>query len=101
MRIAILSDRIPPENIGGAGQVAWTLARGLRNVGHEVHVIAATPGVSFEESREGIPTYHLHSRYPRRLMFWLGVYNPQTIGPLRALLKRIKPDVVNAHNVHF
>ncbi len=78
MRIAILSDRIPPENVGGAGKVAWSLACGLRDAGHDVHVIAATPNAAFEAIREGIPTYHLHSRYPKRLMFWTSMKPTQT-----------------------
>lgn len=100
MRIVLLSDRIPPENRGGAGRVAWALARGLRDAGHEVHVIAATPGAPFEQVREGIATYHLHSRYPARLRAYLSLVNPQTAGALRRLYERLGPDMVNAHNVH-
>lgn len=101
MRIVLLSDRIPPENRGGAGRVAWMLAQGLRDLGHEVHVIAATPGAPFEAQRDNIPTYHLHSAYRQRFIAYRAVYNPQTIGPLCALLRRLQPDVVNAHNVHI
>ncbi len=100
MRILILSDTIPPENRGGAGRVAWQLARGLQTAGHDVHVVAATRGAPFEEVRDNIPTYHLHSAYPRRFVAYLSLYNPQTIEPLRRLYKRLKPDVVNAHNIH-
>lgn len=101
MRILILNDKIPPENVGGAGRVAWNLAVGLRDRGHEVHVIAATEGPAFEELREGIPTCHIHSRYPPRFQAWLSLWNPQTAGPLRRLYERIRPDVVNAHNIHY
>ncbi len=100
MRIVLLNDRIPPENVGGAGRVAWSLALGLHRAGHEVHVIAATKGQPFEQVREGIPTYHLHARYPERFQHWLNVYNPQTVGALQKLLARLRPDVLNAHNIH-
>lgn len=100
MRILLLNDRIPPENRGGAGEVLWRLALGLRDIGHEVHVAAATPDAPFRETREDIPTYHLHSRYPERWRAYLSLYNPQTVGPLAALYDEIQPDVVNAHNVH-
>lgn len=100
MKIVLLSDRIPPENVGGAGRVTWALATGLRAAGHDIHVIAATSGQPFEEVRDGIPTYHLHAQISERWRYWLSVYNPQTIAPLRALLLRLHPDVVNAHNVH-
>ena len=100
MHIALLNDRIPPENRGGAGEVVWRLALGLRAAGHRVTVICATDGPSFEETREGVPTFHLHSRYPDRWHAYLSLYNPQTVEPLRRLLETLKPDVVHAHNVH-
>jgi glycosyltransferase involved in cell wall biosynthesis len=100
LRILILSDRIPPENKGGAEVVAWNLAKGLQRIGHEVHVIAATNGEAFAEEREGIPTYHIHSRYPERFQAFLSLYNPQTVRHLRRLYWRIQPDVLNAHNIH-
>ncbi len=100
MRILILSDRIPPENIGGAEKVTWALARGLHEAGHEVHIIAATPGAAFEASRDGIPTYHLHVRYPPRLRAYFALANPQVSGPLGRLYARIQPDVVSAFNIH-
>jgi glycogen(starch) synthase len=100
MKIAILSDRIPPENAGGAERVAWSLACALRDSGHAVHVIAATAGPAFREVRAGIPTYHISTQIPVRLRAWQGVYNPVALGPLRELFTEIHPDVVNAHNVH-
>ena len=101
MKILLLNDRIPPEGQGGAESVAWRLARGLSAAGHEVLVAAATELAPFEETRAGIRTFHVHSRYPERFRAWLSLRNPQATGALRALLGRIKPDVVNAHNIHF
>jgi glycosyltransferase involved in cell wall biosynthesis len=100
MRILVLSDRIPPENAGGAEKVAWSLARGLRDAGHEVHAIATTKEASFEAVREGIPTYHIHVRYPSRFNAYFALYNPQVAQPLRDLYTRIRPDVVSAFNIH-
>ncbi len=100
MHIALLTDRIPPENRGGAGEIVWRLALGLRQAGHAVTVIAATDGPPFDERRAGISTYHLRSRYPDRWQAYLSLYNPQTVAPLRRLLTTLRPDVVHAHNVH-
>jgi glycosyltransferase involved in cell wall biosynthesis len=100
MRIVLLNDRIPPENRGGAGIVVWRLAFALSDAGHDVHIIAATEKAPFDEVREGIPTYHLHVRYPERWRAWLSLYNPQVAKPLKSLLQRLAPDVVHAHNIH-
>lgn len=96
MRIVMLCDRIPPENHGGAEKIAWTLARGLQDAGHEVHVIAATDRPDFEELREGIATYHLHTRIPARLKQYTVLWNPQVLGKLKRLYARLQPDVVSA-----
>ena len=101
MRIVLLSDRVPPEGMGGAENLAWGLARGLHAGDHDVHVIATTPGEPFEQIRDGIPTIHLHAGYPERWRGWLSLWNPQTIPALRRTLRRLRPDVVNAHNIHF
>jgi glycosyltransferase involved in cell wall biosynthesis len=100
MRILLLNDRIPPENRGGAGEIVWRLACALRDASHEVHVAASTLDKPFTESRDGIPTYHLHVHYPERWRAWLSLYNPQTAKPLQQLYQRIQPDIINAHNIH-
>lgn len=100
MRILLLNDRIPPENRGGAGEVFWRLACALRDNGHDVHVITATPDAAFNDVRENIPTYHIHVKYPQRWRAWLSLYNPQIVKPLRNLYQQIQPDVINAHNIH-
>lgn len=101
MKILLLNDQIPPEGKGGAESVVWRLARGLAAAGHETHVIATTPGAPFEERRAGIPTYHIRAAYPERFRAWLSLWNPQTVGAIHKLLRRLQPDVVNAHNIHY
>ena len=101
MKILLLNDQIPPEGKGGAESVVWRLARALAATGHEPHVIATTPGDAFEETRDGIPTYHIRAAYPERFRAWFSLWNPQTVGAFGGLLRRLKPDVVNAHNIHY
>jgi len=101
MRIVLLNDRIPPEGKGGAESVVWRLALGLSQAGHDVHLIVSTAKESFEDVRNGIPTYHLHADFRKRFRAWYSLWNPQTIQAFRDLLQRIQPDVVNAHNIHF
>lgn len=100
MNILLLNDRIPPEGRGGAEAVVWRLALGLRARGHQVSIAATTERDAFAELRAGIQTHHLHARYPERFRSWLSLYNPQTARAFRRLLAQIRPDVVNAHNVH-
>lgn len=96
MRILILCDRIPPDNAGGAEKVAWAAARGLLASGHEVYAAAATSGAPFADVRDGIPVTHLHVRYPERWHAYYSLWNPQVNAPLKALIARVKPDVVSA-----
>lgn len=101
MRILLMNDQIPPEGKGGAESVVWRLAQGLKSAGHIVHIVATTPNTSFEDVRDGIQTYHIQAGYPKRFRAWLSLYNPQTIAPFRNVIQNLKPDVVNAHNIHF
>ncbi|MCY4061569.1 MAG: glycosyltransferase family 4 protein [Chloroflexi bacterium] len=101
MKILLVNDRIPPEGKGGAESVFWRLARGLAAAGRETHVITTTAGAAFEETRAGIPTYHIPAGYLERFRAWFSLWNPQTVGAYKKLLRRIQPDVVNAHNIHY
>ncbi|MBI5959169.1 MAG: glycosyltransferase, partial [Chloroflexi bacterium] len=101
MRIVILSDALPPDVPGGAGQIAWKLGHGLIAAGHQVTFITVTEGPARVETRQGTTVHLLHSHYSDRLRGWFGLVNPQTIKPLNVLLRQLAPDVVNAHNVHY
>lgn len=100
MRIVFLADFIPPYEIGGGGKIPWRLAQGFLQRGHEVQIISSTPQPSYHEVRDGIPIDYLHSTYPERWRAWLSVVNPPVLRPLRALLAKIQPEVVNVHNIH-
>lgn len=100
MHIVILSDPLPPEIPGGAGRIAWQLGQGLIAAGHQVTFVTATSGPPRVEVRQGITVHMLHSNYAPRWRAWFGLLNPQTVRPLNILLRKLKPDVVNAHNVH-
>jgi glycosyltransferase involved in cell wall biosynthesis len=100
MHIVLLADRIPPYDPGGAGKIVWRLASGFQSQGHRVSIITATPDSDHNEVQEDISIYYLHSHYLDRFRAWLSLYNPQTVGKVRRLLKELAPDIVNAHNVH-
>jgi glycosyltransferase involved in cell wall biosynthesis len=66
-----------------------------------VTFVASTPGRARTETRSGFTVHLLHSHYAARWQAWFGLLNPQTLRPLNLLLRKLRPDVVNAHNVHM
>jgi glycosyltransferase involved in cell wall biosynthesis len=101
MRILFLADDIPPHSPGGAGIIAWHVACAFRDAGHDVHVITTTADETRHFTQDDIPVIAIHARYPMRWRGWLSLYNPQVMRPFKDALKQIRPDVVNAHNVHM
>jgi glycosyltransferase involved in cell wall biosynthesis len=100
MRIVLLSDRIPPEQLGGAEKVVWALAVGLAQAGHDIHLIAGTDNANRTETREGVTTHYVHAQVATQWRGWLSVINPAVVRRVRHLLRTLKPEVVNAHNIH-
>ncbi len=97
--VVILNDTLPPKHSGQPGCGAWALGQGLLAAGQRVTFVTATDGPSTREIRQGVPVYHIHSHYATHWRAWFGLFNPQTVWPLNRLLRRLKPDVVHAHNV--
>ncbi len=100
MRIAVLIDFYPPENRGGAGIVAQRLNRHFANEGHEILVIATTSGEASVEQAEEAEVVRLALEYPERFRNYRGVQNPPALPLVGEQLRRFRPDVVHAHNVH-
>ncbi len=100
MKILVLSDRIPPENAGGAEKVAWSFALGLRDLGHDVHILSGTSGNPFGETRDGIPTTHIHARWPVRTHAYFTLYYPGVAKQVAKVYEQVRPDVIAAFNVH-
>jgi glycosyltransferase involved in cell wall biosynthesis len=99
MRILLASDDLPPK-VGGAGKAAWTLARGLRDRGDEVHVVTVAPGAPAVENRAGVTVHSIGAEIPERWRAYLSLHHPPAVRAFREILETIRPDVVNAHNVH-
>lgn len=103
MKILILSDDFPPRVIGGAGVIAFNMAKGFKNIGHDVSVISTVKDKTEEGERayEGLNVYNIYSNYHERWRAYLGLYNPMTVKKVRSIMWNIKPDIVFAHNIHF
>ena len=99
MHIVILHDTLPPDEQDDAAAV-WQLGQGLIAAGQRVTFVTSTPGPARVENRGGIAVHLLHSRYATRWAAWYGLFNPQTVLPLTRTLRRLKPDIVHAHDVH-
>lgn len=100
MKILILSDDFPPEHQGGAGIIAYRIAKQFIELGHSVSVVCAGTVQSVAGSQSGMSVHCLRSHYPDRLRAYLSLYNPQIVPPLKRILAQINPDVVFAHNIH-
>jgi|APSaa5957512493_1039668.scaffolds.fasta_scaffold00145_2 glycosyltransferase involved in cell wall biosynthesis len=103
MRILFLSDDFPPDCIGGAGLIAFTLAKGINIRGHKLDVITVVDNKSkvgtFEY--EGLIIHRIYSNYPSRLINIFSLYNPFILRKIKKLIKEIDPDVIHAHNIHY
>ncbi len=76
MRVLLVANTLPPADISGAGEQVVQLAWGLRQLGHEVHVLGRGPG---------------GARGPKLLF-------PATVLPAAlATIRRLRPDVVQLH----
>lgn len=93
MRILHVSDCYAPRTGGIENQVG-DLARAQVRAGHEVHVLTATPAAPAEgdEPEDGVTVHRLATHLP----FDLPV-NPAAPARMRALLRRLEPDVVHVH----
>lgn len=103
MRIAFLSDDFPPQSFGGAGISTYDLALGVKNAGHEVFVITTTRNKSEEGESDynGLKIFKIANDYNERWRAYISLYNPMVVREVDKLIKRIKPDVVHANNIHF
>lgn len=102
MKILFLSDEFPPNSLGGSGIVAYNLAKELKKSGHEIYILTTIRNKTEEKNIEfeGLKVYQIYSNYHERWRAWLSLYNPQTVLKVKNIIKEIKPDVINNHNVH-
>jgi glycosyltransferase involved in cell wall biosynthesis len=102
MKILYLLDDCPPESFGGAGIVAFEQIKGIARLGHEVLVVTTTRDRSRvgRSAFDGITIERIYSRYDGRWQAYLSLYNPQVVGFIEDIIKKERPDLVHAHNIH-
>jgi len=102
MKILFLSDTFPPLGVGGADTVAFNLAKGLKDRGHEIFVISTKQAKEIPSVTEfeGLKIFRIYAKYHERWRAYISLYNPQTVLKIKKIIFEIKPDVVHAHNIH-
>lgn len=103
MKILFLSDDFPPNSLGGAGVVAYNLAKTIKELNHDVYVISTTQdkGKEGSSTQDGLKLHKIYSQYHRRWRAYLSLYNPQTVDKVKKIISDIKPDAVHVHNLHY
>lgn len=102
MKILFLTDSFPPKSFGGAGIVAFNLAKGLLDKGHEVSIITTIQKKS-EEGKiklQNLNIFRIYSNYHSRWQAWLSLYNYRTIFRVEKIIQDIRPDIIHVHNIH-
>lgn len=101
-KIVFLIDSFPPLSRGGAGVVAFRLARGLLKRGHEVHIITSVQNNEElgELLYEGLKLHRIFLLNQGNFRFFRGLYNREAIRKIKRILTQIKPDVIHAHTIN-
>jgi glycosyltransferase involved in cell wall biosynthesis len=106
MRILMLAQSYAPI-VGGVERIVEDLSGELSQRGHEVSVATLRqPGAEHTASSGPVPVYPLRSSVHRLPAIKLDeerrhappVPDPETVLDLRRLLRKVRPDVVHAHN---
>ncbi len=106
MKILVLSDDFPPEVGGGAGMIAFRLAKEFIRQGHSVQVLSTTQNKSkknlgdYRVEFEGVPVKFFYSSYNDRWRAYVSLWNPRAMAEVRKIINEFKPDLVHAHNIH-
>jgi len=102
MKILFLSDNFLSDYHGGAEIGVFNLAKGLQKKGHSLFIITITQDKSGvgESEYEGIKIFKVYSKYHPFLTNYFCLYNPQIVGTVQKIIKKNKPDIVHAQNIH-
>ncbi len=102
MRILFILDEFLPENSGGAANVAFGLAKGLKRFGHEISVLTATydKDLTGKIEIEGIEITRILTQPFGRLRNFKNLKNNQILKEAKKFLIEYKPNIVHIHTLH-
>jgi glycosyltransferase involved in cell wall biosynthesis len=100
MRVLQIVHQYPPEHIGGVELITQTLAHGLVERGHEVHVLTRAPANPPATGTEGGVTVHRLALPASPSRRFLAAFNDNTaLDATLAILQSVKPDVVHLQHL--
>ena len=100
MRILTLSDWFPPNNPGGAQEVARRLSVGYRQAGNDVAIVTThDPDLKCIVEYDGLPIYSIANKAGLNYLP-KGYEAPEVTRKIEQFIVEFNPDVIHAHNVH-
>jgi len=113
MNILLLNTLYPPYVIGGAELSVASLAEGLARKKHTVSVITLSPNGKYEQyQKNGVNVYRVpisniyfpfseksQDYYKKAIWHIIDTYNPLIKKTIRGFIEKIRPDIVNTHNI--
>ena len=102
MKILVLSDDFPPESFGGAGKIAFLLAKSFRDSGHDVLVVTTVRSVSdtTQYELEGVKVKRIVCSYPLKFISYKSLWNRKVVNQVKVIIGEFEPDIVHVHNIH-
>lgn len=102
MKILFILDEFFPENSGGAANVAFALAKGLKTQGNEILVLTATNNLESvgDIEIEGIKIKRILARPFGRLRNFKNLKNREILLKTKEVLVEYRPDAVHIHTLH-
>lgn len=93
MKIAIIVESFPPQNMGGMEMAAYNIAKHLSKRNHEVHVITSGDnGLPKERIYNEVCVHYIKLCKTKIgiILFWIGII---------ISLKKIHPDIIHIHSI--
>lgn len=102
LKLVYLIDNFFPDTPTSPGMLTLDLAQEMQRRGHDVSIITTVQdrALSGRTDVAGLPVYRIFSDYHERWRAYYCLYNPQTVGAVRKILKQIQPDICHFQNVH-
>lgn len=102
MRILFILDEFFPENNGGAATIAFTLAKGLKELGHDLLVLTATHDAKNVEDDEieGLKIKRIFTKPFGKFRNLKNIRNNNILAETEKIFEKYNPDIIHIHSLH-